>query len=104
MDVNVGNPTAQQYGLTYNPSRSEFTLSTISANGVWGTITGTLSDQTDLQTALNAKQATLVSGTNIKTINSTSLLGSGNIDISAAPGGSTTQIQFNDAGAFGGDA
>ncbi len=47
----------------------------------WGTITGTLSDQTDLQTALNAKQATLISGTNIKTVNSTSLLGSGNISI-----------------------
>jgi hypothetical protein len=36
------------------------------------------------QTALDAKQATLVSGTNIKTINSTSLLGSGNIAISSA--------------------
>jgi len=36
------------------------------------------------QTALNAKQDTLVSGTNIKTINSTSLLGSGDISISAS--------------------
>jgi hypothetical protein len=35
------------------------------------------------QSALNAKQDTLVSGTNIKTVNNTSLLGSGNIDISA---------------------
>jgi len=60
MDVNVGNPTAQQYWLTYNPSRSEFTLSTISANGVWGTITGTLSDQTDLQTALDGKLNNLI--------------------------------------------
>ena len=33
--------------------------------------------------ALNAKQDTLVSGTNIKTLNGTSLLGSGNIAISA---------------------
>jgi hypothetical protein len=33
------------------------------------------------QTALNAKQDTLVSGTNIKTINSTSLLGSGNVSV-----------------------
>lgn len=32
-----------------------------------------------IQTQINAKQATLVSGTNIKTINSNSLLGSGNI-------------------------
>lgn len=45
----------------------------------WGNITGTLSSQDDLQDALDAKQNTLVSGTNIKTVNSTSLLGSGNI-------------------------
>jgi hypothetical protein len=51
------------------------------SSATWGGITGTLSSQTDLQTALNAKQDTLVSGTNIKTINSTSLLGSGNITI-----------------------
>lgn len=50
----------------------------------WGSITGTLSNQTDLQNALDAKQATLVSGTNIKTINSTSLLGSGDITISGS--------------------
>jgi hypothetical protein len=49
----------------------------------WGSISGTLSSQTDLQTALNAKQNTLVSGTNIKTINSTSVLGSGNIAVQA---------------------
>ena len=36
------------------------------------------------QSALNAKQDTLVSGTNIKTINGTSVLGSGNIAISSA--------------------
>jgi len=36
------------------------------------------------QTALDAKQATLVSGTNIKTINGTTVLGSGNIAISSA--------------------
>ena len=36
---------------------------------------------TATQTALNAKQATLVSGTNIKTINGSSLLGSGNLEI-----------------------
>ena len=39
---------------------------------------------------LSTKQDTLVSGTNIKTINNQSLLGSGNIDISA---GSGTQVQ-----------
>jgi hypothetical protein len=51
-----------------------------------------------------AVQATLVSGTNIKTINGSSLLGSGDISVSASAGGSDTQIQFNDSGAFGADS
>lgn len=86
----------------------------VSANSSWGSITGTLSNQTDLNTALTGKQSKfwegtkaqydaiatkdpdtyyaitddadmttyqplLVSGTNIKTINNTSILGSGNI-------------------------
>ena len=52
------------------------------SGGVWGSITGTLSDQTDLQSALNAKQDTLISATNIKTINGNTLLGSGDLVIS----------------------
>ena len=51
---------------------------------VWGTITGTLSSQTDLQTALDGKQDDLVSGTNIKTINGSSVLGSGDLVVSGA--------------------
>lgn len=43
-----------------------------------------------LSTALSEKQATLVSGTNIKTINGTSLLGSGNISVSGGTWGSIT--------------
>lgn len=39
----------------------------------------------NIQTQLNAKQATLVSGTNIKTVNGTSLLGSGDITVSSLP-------------------
>lgn len=39
-----------------------------------------------IQTQLNAKQATLVSATNIKTINSTSLLGAGDIVIAGGSG------------------
>lgn len=49
----------------------------------WGSITGTLSNQTDLQSALDSKQATLVSGTNIKTINGSTLLGSGDLTVTA---------------------
>ena len=50
-------------------------------SATWGTITGVLATQLDLQSALNAKQDTLVSGTNIKTVNGNSLVGSGNITI-----------------------
>lgn len=56
-----------------------------------------------LQTQISAKQATLVSGTNIKTINSTSLLGSGNISISSSPAGSNGYVQYNNSGVFGAD-
>ena len=42
--------------------------------------------KTEVNTALSTKQDTLVSGTNIKTINNTSLLGSGNIDIQGGGG------------------
>ena len=42
-------------------------------------ITGQPTDNTNLATALNAKQDTLVSGTSIKTVGGASLLGSGNI-------------------------
>ena len=49
-------------------------------------------DTTALNTALSSKQDTLVSGTNIKTINNNSLLGSGNISIS---GGTATDVQIN---------
>ena len=61
-------------------------LSSILPNSaVWGNITGTLSNQTDLSNALSDKQDTLVSGTNIKTVNNTSLLGSGDITIDSLP-------------------
>lgn len=62
----------------------------------WGNITGTISNQTDLQTTLNSKQNTLVSGTNIKTINGSSVLGSGNLTVSAtAAWGSITGTLSN---------
>ena len=62
---------------------------TTNTNNIAGLVVNTLTgDETtkapsvkSVNTALTAKQDTLVSGTNIKTINSTSLLGSGNISI-----------------------
>jgi hypothetical protein len=56
----------------------------LSLNNVDNTSDANKPVSTATQTALDAKQATLVSGTNIKTINSTSILGSGNIAISSA--------------------
>jgi|694.fasta_scaffold07129_23 hypothetical protein len=47
----------------------------------WGAITGDLYNQIDLQNELYGKQEILFSGTNIKTINSTSVLGSGNLAV-----------------------
>lgn len=58
--------------------------------------TGTqaISTVTELQTALDAKQANLVSGTNIKTINGVSVLGSGELTI-AAGDISTVGVTYN---------
>lgn len=44
---------------------------------------------TNLNAELATKQATLVSGTNLKTINGQSLLGSGDLTISGGGGGAT---------------
>ena len=51
----------------------------------------------------NGKQAALVSGTNIKTINGNSVLGAGDLAVTGTPAGVTGNIQFNNAGAFGGE-
>ena len=48
-----------------------------------------------LKSELNNKQDKLVSGTNIKTINGNSILGSGNIVIEGGGGGSTVQPDWN---------
>jgi hypothetical protein len=77
-------PTAGYFG--YNLTENKYYRFTtewveFAIPPVWGSITGTLSDQTDLQTALDDKQDTLISGTNIKTLNGDSLLGAGNITI-----------------------
>jgi len=73
--------------LTSSPTKvptSKAVAEYVAANaggGAWGDITGTLSAQTDLQSALDGKQATLVSATNIKTVNGSSLVGSGNVAV-----------------------
>jgi hypothetical protein len=51
-----------------------------------------------------AVQPTLVSGTNIKTLNSVSLLGAGDIVLNVSPSGVAGAIQFSDGSAFASDA
>ena len=55
-----------------------------------------IADVDGLSTALSGKQATLVSGTNIKTINSTSLLGSGDITVQSEIASTTVAISVAD--------
>lgn len=72
--------------VSYNDTTGETTVAATGGVSDWGDIGGTLSDQTDLQAALDAKQDDLVSSTNIKTVNGNSLLGSGNLLISPSRG------------------
>jgi hypothetical protein len=60
----------------------------------------------DATSKANARQQALVSGSNLKTINGTALLGAGDLVIASGgtPGGATTQVQYNNGGAFAGSA
>lgn len=60
--------------------------------------TGSGPDDFVTVTQLGTKQDTLVSGTNIKTINGQSVLGSGDLTVSASAAGTNTQIQYNNGG------
>lgn len=90
--VTATAPVASSGGTTPDISMAQ---ATSSANGYLSS--------TDWST-FNGKQAALVSGTNIKTINGTSVLGSGDISVSASAGGSNTQVQYNSTGALAGSA
>jgi hypothetical protein len=88
------NVTAGKVGeVTIDTTPSDGSTNPINSNAVFD--------------GLALKQPTLVSATNIKTVNGNSLLGSGDLVISGGggtPAGITGQIQFNNAGAFGADS
>lgn len=90
--VTASSPLSSTGGTTPDISISQATAMT----------NGYLSS-TDWST-FNGKQDLLVSGTNIKTINSNSILGSGNLTISASAAGNTGEIQFNNGGVFAADS
>ena len=53
-NVSISSPSAGQ-NLTYDATNQVWKNTSSSATVAWGGITGTLSDQTDLQNALNGK-------------------------------------------------
>ena len=68
----------------------------ITASATWGNITGTLSDQTDLQTALNGKQATLSAGSNISISGTT--ISATNTTYTGSDGITLTGTNFTNSG------
>jgi hypothetical protein len=102
VEIDFLSPTVQASLALADSALQAANISATITNGV----TNKAPSEDAVFDALEAKQDTLVSGTNIKTVNSTSLLGSGNIVISGGgtPAGVSGDIQFNDAGAFGGDS
>lgn len=88
-DVELSSPTDNQvltYDSTSNTWKNE---NSAGGGGAWGTITGTLSDQTDLQTALNGKADSLTADQNYVTdaqltvIGNTSGTNTGDQDLSS---------------------
>ena len=102
----AGAPTFRTIIAADIPTLNQNTTGT--ASNVTGTVailnggTGATSAAGAL-TSLGA-QATLVSGTNIKTINGTTLLGSGDLVVITPAAGANTQLQFNNSGALGASA
>jgi hypothetical protein len=95
--VSIATGTA---GTNVNATGTVTTAGTLTVNipTASATNTGKLSN-TDWST-FNGKQAALVSGTNIKTINGSSVLGAGDLTVTGTPAGITGYIQYNNAGAF----
>lgn len=104
-----GNPTVELTQAEYDALVTAGTVSADTYYIITDAQAGDLTNyytKTETNTLLAGKQATLVSGTNIKTINNESILGTGNIDIQGGGGGvnivqttgtSTTDVMSQDA-------
>ena len=104
--VDIATNTTQKVQVGNLPIQTAVTtaLATKQATLVSGTNIKTVNSTTLLGSGDIAVQPTLVSGTNIKTINSTSLLGSGDIAVVTSPSGVAGAIQFSNGSAFASDA
>lgn len=90
-DANFATTVATQIGNKQDKLTAGDGI-TINGNVISSTSDVDLSNyytKSEINTSLSQKQNTLVSGTNIKTINGTSILGSGDITISGGSGGVT---------------
>lgn len=90
------NATNTQYSSDYRAANFVAGTNYLAPNGNGSALTGiTESQVTNLVTDLAAKQATLVSATNIKTVNGSSVLGSGDLVVATAFSGITGQPTDN---------
>jgi hypothetical protein len=104
VDIATNTTTKVQLGNLPTTTAVTTALATKQDSLVSGTNIKTINSTSVLGSGNIPVQETLVSGTNIKTINSTSLLGSGNITIAANPSGVSGAIQFSNGSAFASDA
>lgn len=85
--------TASAVKAAYDLANSyKGTVTSVKINGTTKNPSSGVVDLGTVVTDISGKQDTLVSGTNIKTINGTSILGSGNIEISGGGGGSGKEV------------
>jgi hypothetical protein len=104
VDIATNTTTKVQLGNLPVPTAVTTALATKQDTLVSGTNIKTVNSTSLVGSGNVAVQETLVSGTNIKTLNSTSLLGSGNIVLTANPSGVSGAIQFSNGSAFASDA
>jgi hypothetical protein len=105
VDIATNTTTKVQLGNLPVPSSVTTALATKQDSLVSGTNIKTINSTSVLGSGDIAVQETLVSGVSLKTVNSTSLLGSGDIPIPiVTPSGVSGAIQFTDGSAFASDA
>ena len=104
VDIATNTTTKVQLGNLPVPTSVTTALATKQDTLVSGTNIKTVNSTSLVGSGNVAVQETLVSGTNIKTLNSVSLLGSGNIVLAATPSGVAGAIQFSNGSAFASDA